>query len=124
MSDFNQDVDTDERFPVPADFTARAHVESLEKYRAMYKASIEESEQFWGDLAREFHWQTPFESVGPVFNFDRTAGPVSIEWFRGGKTNLCYNCLDRHLEAGHGARPALYYECNDVDDEHQTFTYQ
>ena len=42
------------------------------------KASLEDPEKFWGDMAREFYWKTPFEKVGPTYNFDRTKGDVSI----------------------------------------------
>eukprot|EP00931_Biecheleriopsis_adriatica_P007202 TRINITY_DN10850_c0_g1_i1.p1 TRINITY_DN10850_c0_g1~~TRINITY_DN10850_c0_g1_i1.p1 ORF type:complete len:678 (+),score=172.81 TRINITY_DN10850_c0_g1_i1:71-2104(+) len=123
MGDFNQDVDTTAIYPPPKDLQDKAHVKSLEEYKAMYKASLEEPEKFWGDMAREFYWQTPFAEVGPKFNFDRTKGAVSMEWFKGGKTNLCYNCLDRNVEKGLGSRTALFYECNDMDDKHASFTY-
>ena len=36
------------------------------------------------------------------FNFDVRNGPISVEWFRGAKTNITYNCLDRHVAAGKG----------------------
>lgn len=90
----------------------------------MYKASIEEPEQFWGDMARQFHWATPFAKVGPTYNFDRTKGKVQVEWFSGGRTNVCYNCLDRNVEAGLGAKTAIFYECNDIKDRHESYTYQ
>jgi len=124
MGDFNQEIADGEVYPPLPDFQAKAHVQSEEEYHKMYKASIEDPEQFWGDMAKEFHWRTPFSKVGPTFNFDREKGPVSIEWFTGGETNLCYNCLDRHIEAGKGSRVALLHECNDADDEHKAYTYQ
>lgn len=124
MGDFNQTIDEAEIYPPPAELQAKAHVKSMEEYQAMYKASIEEPEQFWGDLARQFHWATPFEKVGPTYNFDRTKGKVQIEWFSGGRTNVCYNCLDRNVEAGLGAKTAIFYECNDIEDRHESYTYQ
>mmetsp|Transcript_67311 Transcript_67311/g.190830 ORF Transcript_67311/g.190830 Transcript_67311/m.190830 type:complete len:679 (+) Transcript_67311:69-2105(+) len=124
MGDFNQEIADGEVYPPLPDFQAKAHVQSEEEYHKMYKASIEDPEQFWGDMAKEFHWRTPFSKVGPTFNFDREKGPVSIEWFTGGETNLCYNCLDRHIEAGKGSRVALLHECNDADDNHKAYTYQ
>jgi len=68
-------------------------VKSMEEYQAMYRASIDDPQKFWGDMAKEFYCQTPFEDVGPVFNFDKNKGPVSIDWFKGGKTNVSHNCL-------------------------------
>jgi len=124
MGDFNQTI-SDESYPVPLDVQAAAHVKSLEEYQSMYKASIEDPESFWGTLARvNFYWHTPFQRVGPDFNFDRTKGDVKMEWFAGGATNVCFNCLDRHVQAGLGDRTALLYEGNDIDDSHAAYTYQ
>jgi len=123
MGDFNQNIDVSEIYEPPKELSANAHVKSMAEYEAMYKASIEDPESFWGEMAKEFYWQTPFEKVGPEFNFDRTKGPVSVKWFLGGKTNLSYNCLDRIIQQGHGSRVAIYHECNDVEDQHASFTY-
>ena len=57
------------------------------------------------------------------FNFDTSKGPVSIEWFIGAQTNVCYNALDRHIKAGLGDRVAFYCEGNDLGQE-STVTYQ
>lgn len=43
-----------------------------------------------------------FVHVYKRYNFDTTKGPVFIKWFEGAQTNITYNCLDRHVEAGHG----------------------
>jgi len=51
------------------------------------------------------------------FNFDVCKGPVKIEWFVGAETNLAYNCLDRHVEAGHGDRVAFHWEGNDLNED-------
>lgn len=45
-----------------------------------------------------------------------------MEWFKGGKTNICYNALDRHVAAGHGDRIAFYWEGNDPS-HHRAWTY-
>ena len=44
-------------------------------------------------------------------------GPVSIEWFSGAETNIAYNCLDRHVEAGKGDKVAMFWEGNDLDTD-------
>lgn len=51
------------------------------------------------------------------FNFDVRKGPVKVEWFVGAETNLAFNCLDRHVEAGHGDRVAFYWEGNDLNED-------
>jgi len=123
MSDFNQEIADAEVYPIPEGLPATANV-TAEQYAEWYKESIESPATYYGRLAKEFHWETEPTDIGPNFNFDRTKGPVSIEWFKGGKTNLCYNCLDRWIQAGKGDRVALYWECNDIDDAHKAFTYQ
>ena len=50
-------------------------------------------------------------------NFASSKGTVATEWFKGGKTNIAYNALDRHVAAGAGDQIALYHEANDEDDD-------
>ncbi len=57
------------------------------------------------------------------YNFDVRKGPVKIEWFVGAETNLTYNALDRHVEAGHGDHVAFYWEGNDLNEQSVT-TYK
>ncbi len=62
----------------------------------------------------------PFDSV---MNVDWNAPGVSIAWYEGGKTNACYNAVDRHVEAGHGDRTALIFEPDDPSDEARRISY-
>ena len=81
----------------------------------LYAESIADRSGFWGNIARsEFFWQQPFDKVYN-FNYDHRAGPVTQSWFEGGITNMCFNCLDRHLSA-HRDQIAFYWEGNDVGD--------
>ena len=57
-------------------------------------------------------------------NFDSSKGKVFTKWFSGGETNICYNAVDRHVEAGHGDQIALYHEANDEGDDVQHWTYK
>ncbi len=73
-------------------------------YRSLYRQSLEQPELFWGQVAKKLSWDEPYSQlVG-----DGT-GAIP-RWFVGGKLNACYNCVDRHVEAGHGDDPALLYE--------------
>lgn len=47
------------------------------------------------------------------YNFDLRKGPIHTEWFKGGTTNVCYNCLDRNLELGRGDEPCFIWEGNE-----------
>jgi acetyl-CoA synthetase len=105
-------------YPPPAALAKDAHVKSLDEYKAMYAESIDNPEKFFGEMARSnFYWEKPFDSVGPVYNFDMTKGPIKIDWFQGGKTNICYNALDRHVAAGHGDDVAILWEGNSPDEQ-------
>ena len=96
-------------YPVPEEFAKNAHITS-EMYEAMYKRSIEDPDGFWADQANEFlDWMKPW---GKVQEFDFTKG--DIRWFEGGKLNVSYNCLDRHLET-RGDQVALLWEADDPD---------
>lgn len=57
------------------------------------------------------------------YNFDRSKGPIFVKWFEGATTNMCCNCLDRHVEAGHGNRVAFYWEGNEPGQD-SVWTYQ
>ena len=59
---------------------------------------------FWAEQARRLSWQTPFTEV-----LDWSEAPVA-KWFVGGKLNVAYNCVDRHVEAGNGDRVAIRWE--------------
>ncbi|KAH7332178.1 hypothetical protein KP509_20G073600 [Ceratopteris richardii] len=88
---------------------------SYDQYIAMYNRSLQDPDAFWSEIASEFYWETRWpEENGKVHfeNFDVRKGPVKVEWFKGGKTNICYNALDRHVHAGKGDQIAFYWEGN------------
>ncbi len=104
--------------PPPAWVTERAHIKTMEEYDAMYQRSVEDPEGFWGDMATEMmHWEKPWDKV---LEYDFTK--PSIKWFAGGKTNVTYNCIDRHLTSWRRNKAALIWET----DEGRTkmYTYQ
>lgn len=81
------------------------HIETIEEYRALYKKSIEDPAGFWGEIAKQFHWHEPWdEEAHLAFNFDTRKGRIGTRFFHKGKTNICFNSLDRHVAAGHGDR--------------------
>ena len=65
-----------------------------EKYEKLYKESIENTEEFWNKVAKRIDWKKPYENVKEV-NFN---DKISIKWFLKGELNVCYNCVDRHLQ--------------------------
>jgi acetyl-CoA synthetase len=104
-------------YPVPADLANSAHI-NAEKYQEMYQRSIDDPDGFWGDAAEEFlTWSKKWDSVS-----DWDFNDASIKWFTGGKLNVSYNCLDRHLET-RGDQTALIWE-SDNPEEDKKITYR
>ncbi len=78
-------------FPPPKEFSKRAHIKSMDEYRRIHEEAVKNPEGFWGARAREeLYWKVPFKTV-------REWKPPHAKWFVEGKTNMAYNCLDRHL---------------------------
>jgi acetyl-CoA synthetase len=82
---------------------AKWHIASDAQYRALHARSIEDPEGFWGEEARNLSWFTPWERV-------LDWKPPDATWFAGGTLNACYNCVDRHVQAGFGEETALVWE--------------
>ena len=101
-------------FPPPPEFAAQAHVGSMEVYRALYRRSVDEPEQFWAGIARELHW---FREPQQVLDWN----PPHARWFADGLLNMSDNCLDRHVAAGRASHPALIWEGEPGDTRTLTF---
>ena len=94
-----------------------AHVDSLEAYQAQYAESIQDPEAFWATVAERLTWYQKWHTVR-----DYDFVNAEIKWFEGGTLNACYNCLDRHVEAGHGDATAIIWEGNDPSED-KTFSF-
>ena len=119
MADSIESMQHDGLTILPPEFVReRAYLKTREEYEAMYTRSIEDPEGFWAEQAEEYlHWEKKWDSV-LEYNFD----DPKIEWFKGGKTNVAYNCVDRHLKTWRRNKAALIWE----SDEGRTkvYTYQ
>jgi acetyl-CoA synthetase len=99
-----QSVSNEQRvFQPPAEFARGAHVKSRAEYDALYRRSIEQPEAFWAEQAKALHW---FVQPKTVLQWK----PPFAKWFQGGKTNLAFNCLDRHLSTPARNKAALIWE--------------
>ena len=85
------------------------------KLQSMLKRALDDPEDFWGEIAGELHW---FKKWDKVLEWN----PPNFTWFKGGVTNLAYNCLDVNLEKGRGNRPAIIWE-NGEGFPTRTMTY-
>jgi acetyl-CoA synthetase len=92
-------------------------ITSLEQYHEAYKKSIENPEEFWGEIAEHFTWRKKWNKV---LNWNFTE--PNIKWFEGGKLNITENCIDRHL-AERGEQPAIIWEPNNPEEKTRIVTY-
>ena len=101
--------------PVPANFSD-AHIDA-QRYRDMYQQSLDDPETFWAEMANEFlDWDHTWDTV---VRYDFSKGDA--EWFAGGKLNVSYNCIDRHLPQ-RADQTALIWEGDDpADCKHITY---
>ncbi|GAP34575.1 acetate--CoA ligase [Piscinibacter sakaiensis] len=92
----------------PASLAASAHVSGMEAYQRLCAEAEADYEGYWARLAREFvEWKTPFTQV-----LDSSQAPF-FRWFADGELNVSYNCLDRQVAAGLGAKTAIIFEADD-----------
>ena len=107
----------DHIFSPNPEFSDQALIRSLDQYRDLYEKSMSDPDTFWSTVADRITW---YKKWGNVREFDFVKG--NIKWFDGAKLNVSYNCLDRHVEAGHGDQTAIIWEGNNPAED-QTFTY-
>ncbi|MGD9622436.1 MAG: acetate--CoA ligase [Mycolicibacterium sp.] len=98
-------IEVQASYPPAPEFAASANATA-----AMYDQAEADRLAFWADQANRLSWHTPFTEV-----LDWTGAPVA-KWFVGGRLNVAYNCVDRHVEAGNGERVAIRWEGEPVGD--------
>ena len=83
-------------------------IQSFKSYEKKYSDSIQNSDDFWADIAGRITWYQKWRKVS-----DNDYSKGKIKWYEEGKLNVSYNCLDRHIENGKGDECALIWEAND-----------
>lgn len=89
-----------------------------DQYEEMYKKSISDPEGFWGEQAERLTWFKKWDKV-----LEHDFANAKVEWFKGGKLNVSYNCLDRHLQTSAKNKAAIIW-VGDKPGETRTYTYQ
>ena len=102
-------------FPPAPEFSAHAHIKSEAELESLRAEARDNPEGFWARMAEELDW---FKKWDTVLKWD----PPHAEWFGGGKINIAYNCLDRHLTTWRRNKAALIWEGE--PGETRTYTYQ
>ncbi len=106
------------KFYPPEELSRQAYIKSFEEYESLYNRSVEDPEGFWGEMAEELDW---YKKWNKVFFWDKEN--YVHRWFEGGKLNVSYNCLDRHLSTPRRNKIALIWE-PDTPGPSKTYTYQ
>ncbi len=109
-----------DKYPVPAETQKRAWINSRAEYDRLYKESIEDNDGFWARVAGE--QVTWFKKWDRVQEWKYSRDEVFVKWFLGGKLNISYNCVDRHLEK-RGDQVAILWEGNEPTED-RTLTYR
>lgn len=99
-----------------------AHIKSMQEYNDMYRQSIEDPESFWTKYANELYWKEKWPGKFMDYNFDVRKGDIFVKFMEGGKTNVCYNVLDK-IAAEAPDKVAFYWEGNEVGNQ-KKFTYK
>lgn len=103
-------------YPVPAETAAAAHVDDA-KYKELYARSVSDPEGFWREQAERLTW---FKKPTKIRNVDFT-GDVKIRWYEDGELNVCYNCVDRHLETRADQTAFIFEGDNPETSAHITY---
>lgn len=103
-------------YPVLKHIEKDAHIKSMDEYKKLYQQSINEPEIFWAEMGKRISWFSPFSKVkSGDFN------EVNMGWYLGGKLNVSYNCVDRHLEKNKKTTAIIW--AKDEPGEYQHITY-
>jgi acetyl-CoA synthetase len=97
-------------FPPGEEFAEQANAKA-----ELYEQADADREAFWAEQAGQLAWEAPWDQVLDWSN------PPFAKWFVGGRLNVAYNCVDRHVEAGNGDRVAIHWEGEPGDG--RTITY-
>ena len=115
-------VYTEKRVFYPTkEFVEKARLKSLDEYKKMWERSIKDPEGFWGEMASQhIDWFKKWD--GPVEEYS-FKDKIWLKYFVGGKLNVTYNCLDRHLKTWRKNKAALIFQGEPLE-ESKTYTYQ
>ena len=102
-------------FNPSASFSNRAHLGSMEAYRALYQRSLEEPEAFWAEAAANLEWFRKWDRV-----LDESEAPF-YKWFTGGKLNICHNAVDRWADGPQAGKRAIVWEGEPGDQRVLTY---
>ena len=107
-----------ERFPPSDEYRKSAYIKSFDEYKKLYDESVKDSVAYWVKQAENIDWYS--KDWKDAFTWDKNENKFT--WFKGGKLNLSYNCLDRHVKNGKKNTAALIFQGED-DSDVRVYTY-
>ncbi len=111
-----------EVYPVPEKIKKMAYISGKEAYEKMWKRSIDDPDGFWAEIAGEYvEWFKKWDKVMD-YNFDMRKGDIYVKFYQGGKLNVSYNCLDKHLKT-RANKVAIQWEGNEPGED-RAITYK
>ena len=110
--------------PTPG-FSARARISNLSQYEELYRASVEQPDQFWAKQAEEnLVWIKKWDRVvAHDFSIIGKSTQPYVSYFAGGQLNVSANCLDRHVQGGLGDKKAIIWQ-GEAEADKRTLTYR
>jgi len=115
-------VQLKEVYPVPEKVQKTAYINSMDMYKKLWERSIKDPDGFWSEIATEYvEWFKKWDKV-EEYNFDIKKGPIYLKYFQGGKLNVSYNCLDKHLKT-RANKVAIQWEGNEPGED-RALTYK
>ena len=116
---FESIMEETRKFAPPKELSDQAYIGSMEQYLELYEESIRDPEAFWEKKAKEeLDWYSPWDTV-----FEWDVEDARFTWFKGGKLNATYNCLDRHAKTWRKNKAAIIWQGEPYEDV-RIFTYQ
>jgi acetyl-CoA synthetase len=108
-------------FEPPKEFVEKAYLKSRKEYEALHERSIKDPQNFWAEMAEKYlDWFKKWDGAVEEYSFKDN---IFLRYFAGGKLNVSYNCLDRHLKTWRKNKAALIWQ-GEPYEESKTYTYQ
>jgi acetyl-CoA synthetase len=108
-------------FDPPKEFVEQARLKSMDEYKRMWERSIKDPQGFWGEMGeKHIDWFKKWDGPAEEYSFKDN---IYLKYFVGGKLNITYNCLDRHLKTWRKNKAALIFQGEPLE-ESVTYTYQ
>ena len=104
-------------FKPSKELSKKAYIKSMKQYKDIYQKSIDDPDAFWGEAAEQLDWIKKWDKVSQA-DFKK----AEFKWFAGGKINVAYNCIDRHLKTWRKNKAAIIFEGE--PGETRILTYQ